>query len=87
MAQTTESLSAVTPSNIQDAFLNHARREHLAVTIHLMDGRQFDARIKSFDRFVVMIDVDDCDRLVFKHAIATIATAISVADYSLSPRL
>ena len=87
MAQATESLSASVPSNIQEVFLNHARREHLAVTIHLIDGRQFDARIKSFDRFVVMIDVDDCDRLVFKHAIATIATAISVADYSLSPRL
>ena len=86
MAQATEPRSASAPSNIQDAFLNHARREHLAVTIHLIDGRQFDARIKSFDRFAVVIDVDGCDRLVFKHAIATIATERSVAEYFASPR-
>ena len=86
MAQATDSPSASAPPNIQDAFLNHARREHLAVTFHLMDGRQFDGRIKSFDRFAVVIDVDGCDHLVFKHAVATIATATSVADYSLAPR-
>jgi host factor-I protein len=86
MAQATESLSASVPSNIQEVFLNHARREHLAVTIHLIDGRQFDARIKNFDRFAVVVDVEGCDHLVFKHAIATIATATSVANYFPSPR-
>ncbi len=86
MAQATESLSASPPSNIQDVFLNHARREHLAVNIHLLDGRQFDARIKNFDRFAVVVDVDGCDHLVFKHAIATIATTASVANYFTSPQ-
>ena len=57
--------------NIQDVFLNYARRDRLAVTIHLMDGRQFDARIKNFDRFAVIVEVDGADQLVFKHAIAT----------------
>jgi RNA chaperone Hfq len=35
--------------NIQDVFLNYARREKLAVTVHLLDGRQFECRIKNFD--------------------------------------
>ena len=71
---------AVQPS-IQDAFLNHARRERLAVSVHLIDGRHFEARIKHFDRFAVVVDIDGADQLIFKHAIATIATERSVANY------
>ena len=40
--------------NIQDVFLNYARREKLAVMVHLLDGRQFECRIKNFDRFAVI---------------------------------
>jgi host factor-I protein len=67
--------------SIQDAFLNHARRERLVVSLHLIDGRHFDARIKHFDRFAVVVDIDGADHLIFKHAIATIATERSVANY------
>ena len=72
--------------NIQDAFLNHARRERLAVSVHLIDGRHFDARIKHFDRFAVVVDIDGADQLIFKHAIATIATERSVANYFAAQR-
>ena len=41
--------------NIQDVFLNYARREKLPVTIHLLDGREFEARIKNFDRFALIV--------------------------------
>jgi len=81
MSHVTEPPIASAHSNIQDAFLNYARRERLSVGVHLVDGRQFDARIKSFDRFAVVVDVDGADHLVFKHAIATIATERSVANY------
>ena len=57
MAQAAE-LRSSTPPNIQDVFLNYARREKMSVSIHLMDGRQFDARIKNFDRFAVIVEVD-----------------------------
>lgn len=83
MAQVSEPrTSSSAQQNIQDAFLNYARRDRLAVTLHLMDGRQFDARIKSFDKFAVVVEVDGGDQLVFKHAIATIATTRTVANYS-----
>jgi host factor-I protein len=82
MAQvTTEPRTGSAQPNIQDAFLNHARRDRLTVSIHLVDGRQFDARIKNFDRFAVIVEVNGADHLVFKHAIATIATQRSVANY------
>jgi host factor-I protein len=85
MSQATESRSASAQPNIQDVFLNFARREKLTVNIHLIDGRQFDARIKNFDRFAVIVEVNGADHLVFKHAIATIATERSVANYFASP--
>ena len=83
MAQVIESRTTerTAQPSIQDAFLNHARRERLAVSLHLIDGRHFDARIKHFDRFAVVVDIDGADQLIFKHAIATIGTQRSVANY------
>ncbi len=63
------------PHNIQDLFLNGARRERLEVTVQLMNGTLFDARIKSFDRFAVVVDHGGSDELIFKHAIASIRPA------------
>jgi host factor-I protein len=82
MAQVSEprSTSSAQP-NIQDVFLNYARRDRLNVTFHLMDGRHFEARIKNFDKFAVVVEVDGTDHLIFKHAIATIATGRSVPNY------
>jgi host factor-I protein len=75
------SASVSAQSTIQDVFLNFARRDHLSVTIHLMDGRQLEARIKNFDKFAVVVEVGGHDQLIFKHAIATIETARAVANY------
>jgi host factor-I protein len=87
MAQLSEERPASTVQpNIQDVFLNYARRDRLPVTIWLMDGRHFDARIKNFDKFAVIIDVEGADQLIFKHAIATIETRRSVANYFSSPQ-
>ena len=49
--------------NIQDAFLNSARRERINVVIHLL---------QSFDKFSVLLDVGGPDALIFKHAISSI---------------
>lgn len=62
-----------TAQNIQDAFLNSARRDKLSVVIHLMNGSSLAGRIKSFDKFSVLIDAGGQDFLIFKHAISTIS--------------
>jgi host factor-I protein len=59
--------------NIQDAFLNSARRERISVIIHLLHGATLTGRIKSFDKFSVLLDVGGLDVLIFKHAISTIS--------------
>ena len=56
MAQTRESRPSVAQPNIQDVFLNYARREKLAVHIRLMDGSDFEGRVKNFDRFAVIVE-------------------------------
>lgn len=59
--------------NIQDAFLNSTRREKVNVIIHLLPGSTLSGRIKSFDKFSVMLDVAGQDVLIFKHSISTIS--------------
>ena len=54
------------------------------MTIVLIDGRRLDARIKNFDKFALIVEVEGVDQLVFKHAIATIETPRSVANYFAS---
>jgi host factor-I protein len=80
MAQTRETKASTAP-NIQDVFLNHARREKLQVVIQLMDGQSFEARIKNFDRFAVIVDHAGTDHMIFKHAIAMIRSPRSVGNY------
>ena len=80
MAQTRDT-KASSPPNIQDVFLNHARREKLTVVIRLMDGQNVEGRIKNFDKFAVIVEVEGADHLIFKHAISTIETQRSVASY------
>jgi host factor-I protein len=78
-----ESKSAGSP-NIQDVFLNYARREKLIVVIQLLDGQSVEGRIKNFDRFALIIDHAGVDHLVFKHAIATIRSPRSIGSYYAS---
>ena len=64
-----------TPQNIQDAFLNTVRREKDTVTIYLMNGAKLSGRIRSFDKFSVLLESGSQEQLIFKHAISTILHA------------
>lgn len=68
--------------NLQDAFLNQARKEKVSVTIYLTNGFQFKGTIKGFDGFTVILDCDGKQNLVYKHAISTIipTKSISILD-------
>ena len=65
--------SKVVPQNIQDGFLNLARREKVTVTIYLVNGAKLLGRIKSFDKFSLLLETGAQDQLIFKHAISTIS--------------
>ncbi len=61
------------PQNIQDAFLNTVRREKTAVVIYLVNGAKLTGRIRSFDKFSLLLESGAQEQLVFKHAISTIS--------------
>ena len=70
--------------NLQDVFLNQCRTDKIAVTIFLTICFQFDGIAKGFDSYVVILDCEGKQQLVYKHAISTIvpARAISILDAS-----
>ncbi len=63
------------PQNIQDAFLNTVRREKTPVTVYLLNGAKLLGKIRSFDKFSVLLESGSQDQLIFKHAISTISQA------------
>lgn len=81
MPQIRESKPSSAQPNIQDVVLNYARREKLAVLVRLMDGTEFEGRVKNFDRFAVIIEHSGADHMVFKHAIATIRSPRTIGNY------
>ncbi|HWQ43239.1 MAG TPA: RNA chaperone Hfq [Desulfosporosinus sp.] len=60
------------PINLQDTFLNQVRKENLPVTIYLVNGFQLKGLIKGFDNFTVLIEFENRQQMVYKHAISTI---------------
>jgi host factor-I protein len=61
------------PQNIQDAFLNTVRREKTTVIVYLLNGAKLSGRIRSFDKFSVLLESASQEQLIFKHAISTIS--------------
>ena len=62
-----------TKANLQDLFHLRARRDKLPVTLFLMNGFQMRGIITGFDAFVVVLDSDGRQQIIYKHAISTIA--------------
>lgn len=65
--------------NLQDLFLNQARRDKLSVTVFLMNGFQLKGVVRSFDNFTVVLDSDGKQQMIYKHAISTIVPPRPVA--------
>jgi host factor-I protein len=64
--------------NIQDSFLNNARKEKGLVTIYLLSGVKLSGRIKSFDKYSLVLETNNQEQLIFKHAISTVVTTRAV---------
>ena len=58
--------------NLQDLFLNQARKEKTAVTMFLMNGFQLRGVIRGFDGFTVILNSDGKQQMIYKHAISTV---------------
>ena len=71
--------------NIQDSFLNGARKEKTAVTIYLVSGVKLSGRIKSFDKYSLILETSSQEQLIFKHAISTVVMTRTHASAPTPP--
>ena len=65
--------------NLQDLFLNQTRRDKSAVTVFLMNGFQMKGTVRGFDNFVVLLDTEGKQQMIYKHAISTIIPTKAVS--------
>ncbi len=70
--------------NIQEAFLNNARRDKTFITIYLMSGVKLSGRIKSFDKYSVVLETNNQEQLIFKHAISTVVISRPAHSYAVA---
>ena len=73
--------------NIQEAFLNNARKDKTFLTIYLMSGVKLSGRIKSFDKYSVVLETNNQEQLIFKHAISTVVTQKMTHAYGQSSQV
>ena len=68
--------------NLQDAFLNVVRQQGQVITVILMNGYQMRGIIRGFDSFIVILESDDRQHMVYKHAISTMIPSQRVEFYT-----
>jgi len=71
--------------NIQEAFLNNARKDKTFLTIYLMSGVKLSGRIKSFDKYSVILETNNQEQLIFKHAISTVVVSKPMHSVAHAP--
>jgi host factor-I protein len=59
--------------NLQDAFLNQLRKERIPVTVFLVNGFQIKGTVRGFDNFTVIIEMEQRQQMIYKHAISTVS--------------
>jgi len=59
-------------TNLQDHFLNKARKDGLTITVYLINGYQIRGLVKGFDNYTIIVDSEGKQQLIYKHAISTI---------------
>ena len=64
--------------NFQDLFLNETRRNRTPLTVFLMNGFQLRGFITGFDQFVIVLQSDGKQQMIYKHAVSTITPSIPV---------
>src|ERR1700678_685903 len=63
--------------NIQDTFLNTVRKDKSPITIYLVSGVKLTGKIRSFDKYSVLLENNSQEQLIFKHAISTVVSSRS----------
>ena len=71
--------------NLQNDFFNTVRKERTTLTVFLGNGKRLTGRLKSFDRFTLLLESPQGEQIVFKHAISTVSTSARIAEQADEP--
>jgi host factor-I protein len=71
--------------NIQDTFLNTVRKDKSPITIYLVSGVKLTGKIRSFDKYSVLLENNSQEQLIFKHAISTVVSGRAGMHLDLRP--
>ncbi|MDW5264995.1 MAG: RNA chaperone Hfq [Edaphobacter sp.] len=69
--------------NIQDTFLNTVRKDKSPITIYLVSGVKLTGKIRSFDKYSVLLENNSQEQFIFKHAISTVVSGRAGAHLEL----
>jgi len=64
--------------NLQDAFLNQVRKEKTNITVFLVNGFQIKGYVKGFDNYIIILEGDNKQNMIYKHAVSTIIPSKNV---------
>ena len=78
-------MDAKPAQNIQDTFLNTVRKDKSPITIYLVSGVKLTGKIRSFDKYSVLLENNAQEQLIFKHAISTVVSTRSVLHGERGP--
>ena len=67
-----------TATNLQDVFLNQVRKDRTPITIFLVNGYQLRGLVRGFDNYIIILDSDGKQQMVYKHAVSTISPLVTV---------
>ncbi|MCT4596288.1 MAG: RNA chaperone Hfq [Vallitalea sp.] len=67
------------PINLQDLFLNQVRKDKTTVVIYLTNGFQLKGYVKGFDNFIVILESEGKQQMIYKHAISTVIPSREVS--------
>ncbi len=73
--------------NIQDTFLNTVRKDKSPITIYLVSGVKLTGKIRSFDKYSVLLENNSQEQLIFKHAISTVVSGRAGAHGDAKPEV
>ena len=73
--------------NIQDTFLNTVRKDKSPITIYLVSGVKLTGKIRSFDKYSVLLENNAQEQLIFKHAISTVVSGRPAHTEGLRPEV
>ncbi|MCT4688328.1 MAG: RNA chaperone Hfq [Vallitalea sp.] len=67
------------PINLQDLFLNQVRKDKTTVVVYLTNGFQLKGLVKGFDNFIVILETEGKQQMIYKHAISTVIPSREVS--------